>query len=833
MPWKKSPTNGWIRLLAACWVLSGFAGLWAQGVDPGEESPEVDDREVRRARVVEEPPSGATGAPRTVPPPRTAPRREAQRPAGPRPNQPSTGDPKKDMLDYANLLYDNGYHDLAIIQFNKFVSTYPGTEPSAHYRLGEAYRKNAELGKAQEVYERTIAEFRAGEYVGASAYRLASLKYNLREFAAAQRYYEIAERHLVQPEVRLSAAYYRARTLQHLGRNRDAGLAYQSLIEAPNATAYREPALLALARIEAQEGRKEEALARFLQLRDSALQPRIRAEAVTKAGILYSDLDRREEGNRLFEEALAMETGADEWRPAAHYGLMSNLYQAEDYAGVISAFEGNLIKHSEETEGKIYLVAGNAYRKADRMADAIRCYNRVESAYFDRPEGEEAGYQKLFCLYKVRDSRLPFLVDTFLERQQKQGKADSSYNDLALLLKAEALFTEKKYAEAANAYDKIELRDIPDQHHASVLFKKGWAQLEAQEFERAAAAFTRFLTEFPDDERALQGLVKRAQAYKGMQVYDKALEDYARIVEDYPESELAELSLQQVAFIRGQQQDVDGMIAAFEDLLAKYPETRGAAEAHYWMGWGRYENKEYAQAVPALEKARQQDPAFYDRASLRIILSYYYQKDVDNLLKEINVFLERKSDQTLPPEVFAWLGVELFQRDDFSNAVRLLELAVDPNDPARSPDVVWDSLGRSYLKLGRYQKAVEPFDIYLKRISEPARRARVLLNKGSALNQSGEYALARECAEEALRLEKEGRTNAYAWILLGDIAMEEKNYTEASRCYIIPSQMFSDPQVTPEALAKAANAFDQLGETDRAAEARAQLQSRYPDFKPE
>ncbi len=822
------------RILAAvCWISSGLAGIWAQAIDPREDPPQIDEAEVRRARVVEETPGPATAPSRTTPPPRPQPRPEVSRPAGPRPSQPSTGDAKKDLLDYANLLYDNGYHDLAIIQFNKFASTYPGTEPAAHYRLGEAYRKRAELGKAQEIYERTIVEFRSGEYVGASSYRLASLKYNLREFAAAQRYYEIAERNLVQPEVRLSATYYRARTLQHLGRNRDAALAYQSLIDAPNATAYQEPALLALARIEAQEGRKEEALARFLQLRDSALQPRIRAEAVTKAGILSSELDRREEGNSLFEEALAMKSGAEEWRPAAHYGLISNLYQAENYDGVIIAFEGNPVVHSEETEGKVYLVAGNAYRKADRMADAIRCYNRVESAYFDRPEGEEAGYQKLFCLYKVRDSRLPALVDDFLERQQKLGKADSSFNDLALLLKAEAMFTEKKYAEAAPAYDRIELEDIPAKHHASVLFKKGWAQLEAQEFERAATAFSRFLTEFPDDERALQGLVKRAQAYKGMQVYDKALEDYARIVQDYPDSELAELSIQQVAFIRGQQQDVDGMIAAFEELLAKYPETRGAAEAHYWMGWGWYENRDYAKAVPALEKARQQDPEFYDRASLRIILSYYYQKDVDNLLQEINVFLERKSDQTLPPEVLAWLGVELFQRDDYANAVRLLEIAADPQEPDRSPDVVWDSLGRSYLKLGRFQKAVEPFDIYLKRISEPARRARVLLNKGTALNQSGEYGLARECAEEALRLEKEGRTNAYAWILLGDIAMKQENYKEASRCYIIPSQMFSDPQVTPEALAKAANAFDQLGESERAEEARSQLQSRYPDYKPE
>ena len=49
--------------------------------------------------------------------------------------------------------------------------------------------------------------------------------------------------------------------------------------------------------------------------------------------------------------------------------------------------------------------------------------------------------------------------------------------------------------------------------------------------------------------------------------------------------------------------------------------------------------------------------------------------------------------------------------------------------------------------------------------------------------------------------------------------------------YAVPSQVFEDDQVTPEALHKAALTFDKLGDSAQAQKIRQQLKSRYPKWQ--
>ena len=42
--------------------------------------------------------------------------------------------------------------------------------------------------------------------------------------------------------------------------------------------------------------------------------------------------------------------------------------------------------------------------------------------------------------------------------------------------------------------------------------------------------------------------------------------------------------------------------------------------------------------------------------------------------------------------------------------------------------------------------------------------------------------------------------------------------------------LYDDPEITPQALAKASRAYQRAGKTDEAEKARAQLHQKYPDF---
>jgi TolA-binding protein len=53
----------------------------------------------------------------------------------------------------------------------------------------------------------------------------------------------------------------------------------------------------------------------------------------------------------------------------------------------------------------------------------------------------------------------------------------------------------------------------------------------------------------------------------------------------------------------------------------------------------------------------------------------------------------------------------------------------------------------------------------------------------------------------------------------------------ASGKYAVPSQVFEDAQVTPEALEKAAQTLTKLGDTAQAGKLRQQIKQRYPSWK--
>src|SRR5690606_39027368 len=132
----------------------------------------------------------------------------------------------------------------------------------------------------------------------------------------------------------------------------------------------------------------------------------------------------------------------------------------------------------------------------------------------------------------------------------------------------------------------------------------------------------------------------------------------------------------------------------------------------------------------------------------------------------------------------------------YDRAASYLRAAADFETPDNTRPAVWITLGRALLRAQRYEESIAPFDHYLKTVTKADIRAKALLSKATALNESARHKEAQACVEEALKLQKQGRTNAHAWILSGDIAFAQGKYEEASKCYIIPARLFHDPQIT-------------------------------------
>ena len=169
-------------------------------------------QEVRRALPLNEPP-----VPRALPIDEGTPALE-ERPSTP--EQPSD----TRQLEYANALFSRKMYDLAIPEYEKYLSDYPGApgRGNAYFGLGESYRQLGKNGSARTNFQKVLEDFADSEFAGPAAYALAVLAFSQKDFNAAQPLFHKAAAKSKDASVALSAKYFEARCLENTKRVDDA-----------------------------------------------------------------------------------------------------------------------------------------------------------------------------------------------------------------------------------------------------------------------------------------------------------------------------------------------------------------------------------------------------------------------------------------------------------------------------------------------------------------------------------------------------------------------------------------------------------------------------------
>lgn len=762
---------------------------------------------------------------------------------------------KEALLEYADLLFSKEQYALAARQYQIFLQSFPKS-PNAQagwFRLGECYLQVGQTEDAVTTFTYVVDAYKQGPFVGSAAYRIAVIRYNAKDFVRATSQFLIAINHLSNPEARLQAEFYLARCYQMNDRPAEAVKAYEGVVaaKAPDpATAaqwknpFRERGLLEIARLQYDVGKAKEAFTRFEELAKSAENAEYRDEAYARAGLLAAEMGDAEKSSQYLAKALESK-GEGPWRSLATVGLIFNHYTRGEYKEVISLYQSKAFDPPEDTRPKMLLLVGHSHRLLDDLKSALETYDLVEQNYRDQIEGAEAGYRRLQCLNQLGDAGLPTYIGSYLEKQ-KNLDPKSEFIDLATLMRAEWHFAKAQASAkredavthyAAGAVDYAEVRGdkIPEKYHEPRLYKLGWCQAESGDASGAVVTLSEFLRAYPASPLIPSALAKRAETYQSIPDYPPAIADYQEIAEKHPAAGEAEFALHQIALIRGHRREVTEMIAAYRKLLEKFPDTKAAGEAHYWIGVGLFDQKKYAEAVPELIIAREKDPKDYGaKASLRIVLSHYQAENLDDLITESTAYLEASKTEKrppIPPQVLGYLGGKLYERQDFKGAEPFLAAASTPAEPANTSSDIWNMLGQARMKMGRHADAIEPLEHYLSMTQRPSLQAQILLYLGQCHLAGKNYQKASESARESLAKLKEGRVNAEARMLVGDIFAAQGDHAAAAREYDIMSQIFEDPEVTPHGLSKATEAYRLAGNGVKASELAAQLKSRYPDFK--
>jgi TolA-binding protein len=117
-------------------------------------------------------------------------------------------------------------------------------------------------------------------------------------------------------------------------------------------------------------------------------------------------------------------------------------------------------------------------------------------------------------------------------------------------------------------------------------------------------------------------------------------------------------------------------------------------------------------------------------------------------------------------------------------------------------------------------------------LHEPKEKAKAHLMLAGALIDAGDGEAAKTQAEEALRLQPEGRVNAEARLVNGRALFAQNRYDDAARAFMAIALLYDEKDLTPQALVLAEESYRRAQNIPDAERAREELQRRYPDYKP-
>jgi tetratricopeptide (TPR) repeat protein len=273
-------------------------------------------------------------------------------------------DPAKAELAVADGLYIRKLYDLAVPEYEKYLGQFltDSGRPSAMYRLADCYANLGQEQPALNTYRMLIDEVGTGEFVGSAAFRLGSREFDKKNFQEAALLYEKAYLNAKSPEVKLTARYYQAKCLELTGKKADAGTAYEDVAKFAGKNPYRDAARLSLAYFALENGQKQQAFDLFNQLGNDAAKPTVKAEALTRAGILAADLKQKDKADQLFKAAIALNTEG-KWKQIAELEQMKLQYEGDKFSQVLDSYAKSTNSLGDETRPSVMLLVANSYRQ--------------------------------------------------------------------------------------------------------------------------------------------------------------------------------------------------------------------------------------------------------------------------------------------------------------------------------------------------------------------------------------------------------------------------------------------------------------------------------------
>ena len=679
-------------------------------------------------------------------------------------------------LALGTFFYGEGRYEEAAASLRETLAerTPPADEAAARYLLGQSLLALGRTDEAVAEFTRTAAVAPDDPLAPRALYAAGTARIEAGDFAGAQRAFEPLARTYPASASNRQAGLALADALARLGRFQDAADEVQLRLptlpadEQPRAyfllgesrarlgdaagaraafaavtpeSAFGRRARYGLARLDYAEGRLDEAVAGFAQVRvaDPSEFDRLSHESAYYEGLALRRLGQLGEADRRLAAA-QIRRPEGPLADAALFELGVLRYERRDEREAAKAFETLLETYPQSPlAGEAARLLGEAYavlRDFTRARQAAELAERLGSA----PAGlaVEVDFQQAYGLYERADYRRA----TDALHAIYEGDPRGVRGGEALFWSAEAAFQAGQAGEpgqlarAERLFDRF-LREYPAHRQADAArYAVGWTLFRAADYARAATAFERFLSAYdPSTERvpyASDALLRLGDSYYALRRYDEAEAVYARAERT---GRLRGDGADYAAFQRGQtlaaRGDGPAAVAAFDAALRNFPQSALRPAIRFAKGQTLFEEGDYGKAVAQYDSlvAVHPESPLAARARYATGDAYYNRGDYRQAERAYRDVLERYPQSPYVADALTGLQYALNVQGRSAEAAAALRAFVDANPGGADTAALQFQMAEVAFQSGDLQSAVDGLQRFLREYPRQDRApgARLLL----------------------------------------------------------------------------------------------------------
>jgi len=741
---------------------------------------------------------------------------------------------ESDQLDFAQGLLSRGMYDMAILQYQKFISDYPHS-PSlqeAYLSLGEGYFLSQDFDKATGIFNQFKQLYPHSDQLPVSILRLGQIDIQQKKYDdALKELTSIDVQKQLKGPMLQSFDFYTAQAYLGRGDMTSALDYFQKAQEVQGASAYTAYAYQEIGKIQAQNGHYSEA-----------------SEAYTKAMQLATDGSLKGELTyRMAETQFLSGNYAD-----AVKGFQNVLLQYPDQGFNQDALANMLLAYFNL--GQYDQLLGEYHQKKKDIKEDV--------AYFSIHFAAVLAYIEL-KEYDQANALLDHILAFPGLKSQERAKI--------FIKKADILIREKKYKDGLALLDAYssENTDDPDEN----LFLKAQGYYGLGNFDRAFNFFENVYVNFPGSRYSKAALLGQAHARQQTGRFKESEVLFLKYYDIQDEPNLKSEALYDAVMMAVKAEDVNGVINSAQEYIKKFPAGEQYSEvlliladnysknnqqqdaikllqgylakpgtvqrpnaAYFLLGFNQQLLGNSDQALAAYKEVdrRKEEGKFYPAALKNMAIIYLTRKDMDQarvyfdrLISEAPPMTGQAGQNDLQVKTYIWVCNEYLKQQRFEDVLRIAAQAEKHFSPPDLLEIRYFE-AEALRGLGRCDEADKSYALVTSSVDKNAFTGSAHIGYGLCLENSKKFDGAAQEFQKSLDENADDFTiTAHARFEMANLEASQGNFAEALKLYLLVATIYDDEHYCSESLLQAAKIFEHLQRKEDALKMYSEILDKY------